>query len=197
MCTGRNPLHCVPVLFLCGSAPPCWRRRWLLHPGETSHNLSHIQILSPFLSQEDSASSQHSASSPCPCWAGLMESHGSQSPGAPWLGRGRAGDTTREAFGAAAPSGDGGSGRAGGSVPAPGCPAVAGPSSASCAGRTPSSSAPAPAASSAAAPPPPAPAPCWPWRQPGRALRPGSECPARKGTGLETGQCPASTERGS
>lgn len=35
-----------------------------------------------------------------------MESHGSQSPGAPWLGRGRAGDTTREAFGAAAPSGD-------------------------------------------------------------------------------------------
>lgn len=133
--TGRNPLPFVPVLFLCGSAPQCprtisayWRRRWLLHPGETSHNLSHIKILPPFLSQEDSASSQRSAPSPCPCWGGLMESHGSQSPGAPWLGRGRAGDTTREAFGAAAPSGDGGSGRAGGSIPTPGCPGAAGPS---------------------------------------------------------------------
>lgn len=46
-------------LFLCctcGSAPQCpgtisahWRRsRWLLHPGETSHNLSHITILPLF-----------------------------------------------------------------------------------------------------------------------------------------------------
>lgn len=68
-------------LFLCGSAPQCprttsayWRRRWLLHPGETSHNLSHIKILPLFLSQEDSASSQHSVSSLYPCWDGLMES---------------------------------------------------------------------------------------------------------------------------
>lgn len=42
--------------------------------------------------------------------------------------RGWAGDTTREAFGAAAPSGDGESGRAGGSIPTPGCPDAAGPS---------------------------------------------------------------------
>lgn len=69
------------------------------------------------------------------------------------------------------------------------------PSSASCAGRTPSSSAPAPAASSAAAPLPPAPAPCWPWHQPGWALQPGNECPARKGIGLETRQCPARAQR--
>lgn len=48
--------------------------------------------------------------------------------GPEWLGRGRAGDTTREAFGAAAPSGDGESGRAGGSVPTLGCPDVAEPS---------------------------------------------------------------------
>lgn len=81
------PLAEIPSpLFLCctcGSASQCpgtisahWRRRrrWLLHPGETSHNLSHIKMLPLFLSQEDSVSSQCSVPSPCPCWGGLMES---------------------------------------------------------------------------------------------------------------------------
>lgn len=126
----------------CGSAPQCpgtisahWRRRrWLLHPGETSHNLSHIKILPLFLSQEDSARSQCSVPSPSllgwadgvPCSAKLHMAAIAQGPA--WLGRGRAGDTTREAFGAAAPSGDGESGRVGGSIPTLGCPDVAEPS---------------------------------------------------------------------
>lgn len=149
-------------------------------------------------------SSQHSIPSPCPCWgwaAGapcLAELHMAAIAQRPaWLGRGRAGDRTREAFGAAAPSGVNQEGfevpfQRGGVLTRQ---SPAGLSSASCAGRTPSSSAPAPAASSAAAPPPPAPAPCWPWRQ--RGLRPGSECPARKGVGLRPGNASSSTEGGS
>lgn len=203
-------------LFLCctcGSAPQCpgtisahWRRsRWLLHPGETSHNLSHIRILPLFYPRKTQPAPSALFPAPVPARGGLMEPRVQlsstwqpigQGPVRP--GRGKAGD---------------------GQGTGPGKPlglllplevmnqgelevlfqrlgvlmwqSPAGPSSASCAGRTLSSSAPAPVASSAAVPPPHAPVLCWPWHQPGRALWPGSECPARKGMGLETRQRPA------